>query len=172
MKGRESTPRVEVVLKFVYHEEDLRGHLMSHLGPDRPQSQIRGSHRVTSSYLSFYRSHVYSLFDELIHKPWGCSEWQPRADIVETEGAFIIEMDLPGVESDDVDVQVHRNVLVVRGKREAQPDEKTIQVHLQERIEGQFTRIFEFEQELDEEQIERSWRNGVLTLVVAKVEDK
>ena len=172
MKGRENPPRVEVALRIALSKGNLRGRLMSHLEPEKPHSQIRESHRVTSSYLSFYRSHVYSLFDELIHKPWGCSEWQPRADIVETEEAFIIEMDLPGVESDDVDVQVHRNVLVIRGKREAQPDEKTTQVHLQERIEGQFTRIFEFEQELDEEQIERSWRNGVLTLVVAKVEDK
>jgi HSP20 family molecular chaperone IbpA len=145
---------------------------MNHLEQDKMRSQVRESRRVTGSYLSFHRSHVYSLFDELIHKPWGCFEWQPPADIVETEEAFVIEMDLPGVESNDVDVQVQHNVLIVRGKRQMRSDEKTIHLHLQERIKGQFTRVFEFERELDEDQIERSWRNGVLILRVAKVKDK
>jgi HSP20 family molecular chaperone IbpA len=138
----------------------------------KQQVHIHKTLRVTNSYLSFHRSHVYSLFDELIHKPWGCSEWCPATDILETEEAFIIEIDLPGVESDDIDIHVQGNMLIIQGKRVTQWSEEVVHVHLQERSKGEFTRAFEFEQQLDENRIEHSWRNGVLILVVAKVNDK
>src|SRR5216110_2920517 len=54
---------------------------------------------------------VDRLFDELIYRPWGCShtgeaEWQPQLDLYETDTAFILEADLPGVEEKEVSVAV------------------------------------------------------------------
>ena len=146
---------------------------MSRPGERNRLIHIRDNWRITNAYLSSYRSHVYSLFEELIHKPWGCPQWQPCVDILETEDAFIIRADLPGVEADSLNVEVQGRTLIIHGRRESPQDENILQTHLQERAEGEFVRAFEFEKELDEDQIERHWHNGVFILVVTKVkEDK
>jgi len=140
---------------------------------DRPQGHnrlvhLRADWQMTESYFSYHRSHVHSLFDELIHKSWGCAQWRPPVDILETEGAHIINVDLPGVEEESVNVEIHGRTLIIYGEREIRPDEKTVQIHLQERSKGDFARAFEFAEEIEKDSIERSHRNGVLTLIVAK----
>jgi HSP20 family molecular chaperone IbpA len=50
------------------------------------------------------------LFDEIIDRPWGiCRQirgWQPSLDFYETDDAFILEVDLPGLKSDDVKMEI------------------------------------------------------------------
>ena len=53
---------------------------------------------------------VDRLFDELIHRPWGFTRsavepWNPAVDLYETETAFILEVDLPGIREEDVGVK-------------------------------------------------------------------
>lgn len=145
---------------------------MSRPGKRNRQIHIRENWRITNAYLSFYRSHVYSLFEELIHKPWGYPQRQPCVDILEKEDAFIIRADLPGVEADSVNVNVQDRTLIIHGRRESPQDENILQTHLLERAEGEFIRAFEFEEELDEDQIERHWHNGVLVLIVPKIKKR
>jgi HSP20 family molecular chaperone IbpA len=145
---------------------------MDHPPEQKHRAYITASLRLTNSYLSFHRSHVHSLFEELIHKPWGYPQWQPLLDILETQEAFIIQLDLPGVQADDVNIEVHGRTLVIRGKREIRPEQEVTRIHLQERPAGNFVRAVEFEEQLSQDRIKSSWQNGVLTLVVTKVEDK
>lgn len=61
---------------------------------------------------------VDRLFDELIHRPWGFrraeeKEWSPQLDLYETEEAFILEADLPGVREEEVSVAVEDSDLVL-----------------------------------------------------------
>jgi HSP20 family molecular chaperone IbpA len=138
---------------------------------DRPKDHNRLVHfrtdwQVSNSHLSFYRSHVHSLFDEIIHKSWGCSHWHPSADVTETEDAFVINVDLPGVEADAVGIEVRGRTLIIHGERQIQPEEKTVQIHFRERTAGDFARAFEFEEELELDSIERSCKDGVLTIVL------
>ena len=62
---------------------------------------------------------VERLFDEMIHRPWGfCREirgWNPSVDLYETPEAFILEADLPGVNLEDVTVEMEDDVLVTTG---------------------------------------------------------
>ena len=65
---------------------------------------------------------VDRLFEELIYRPWGSrhrneAEWSPQLDLYETETAFVLEADLPGVKEDDVSVTVEDNELVLQGQR-------------------------------------------------------
>jgi HSP20 family molecular chaperone IbpA len=64
---------------------------------------------------------VDRLFEELIHRPWGAplrpqaDEWNPELDLYETQDAFILEVDLPGVKETDVSVHtIDRNALAAR----------------------------------------------------------
>lgn len=141
-------------------------------GQQKRRVHIKANWQMTNSYLSFYQSEVYSLFDELIHKPWGYSRSQPRADVLEKEEAFIIKVDLPGIRADRVNIEIQEKTLIIHGTRETRPDENIINIHLRERPQGDFVRIFEFDEELNEDRIKNSLENGVLTLVVTKVQDK
>jgi HSP20 family protein len=145
---------------------------IKHSGKQKHRVHIKANWQMTNSYLLFYQSQVHSLFDELIHKPWGYSRSQPRVDVLETENSFIIKIDLPGIDADGVNIEIQETTLIIHGTRETQPDEKVIRIHLRECPRGDFVRTFEFEEELNEERIEYSLENGVLTLVVTKVQDR
>jgi HSP20 family protein len=65
---------------------------------------------------------VDRLFDELIYRLWGVSRareegWNLQIDLYETDAAFILEADLPGIKAKDVSVEVADNDLVLKGHR-------------------------------------------------------
>jgi HSP20 family protein len=76
---------------------------------------------------------------------------------------FVVHFDLPGVESDSIDLTVEKNVLTVTAKRQWARDE-SIQVVANERPQGTFTRQLFLGDSLDAERIEASYTNGVLTV--------
>ena len=88
---------------------------------------------------------VDRLFDELIHRPWGSplrpkpEEWNPELDLYETEDAFILEVDLPGVKEKDASVHVDDAELVLTGRRVCDHVTEQSSFHRHERREGQFT---------------------------------
>jgi HSP20 family protein len=95
------------------------------------------------------------------------SEWLPPVDISETDTQYQIDVEIPSVARDDVNVSVHDWVLLVAGERrvEKETDDKR---HRVERQYGQCTRSFRLPENVDEESIAASFKDGVLYLVVAK----
>ncbi len=92
------------------------------------------------------------------------SDWRPRADVIETDDHFSYLIDVPGVELDDIDVTIQRNVLSVSGTREA-----TANVQYHERSTGTFSRHFDLHANVDEETVTASAKNGVLEIRLNKV---
>ncbi len=92
------------------------------------------------------------------------SDWRPRADVIETDDHFSYLIDVPGVELDDIDVTIQRNVLSVSGTREA-----TANVQYHERSTGTFSRHFDLPANVDEETVTASAKNGVLEIRLKKV---
>ncbi|MCL5282467.1 MAG: Hsp20/alpha crystallin family protein [Planctomycetes bacterium] len=116
-------------------------------------------------YLSHYE--IHSMFDEMIHRPWGAVRWNPAVDIREDKEAFIIEMDLPGVKAENVRVLVEGQILAIEGQRQLGPCEE-VTTHLCERPDGRFVRTFEFDANIENRKIESRWHEGVLTVTVPK----
>jgi len=116
----------------------------------------------------FRQYEIHTLFDELIHRPWGRARWNPPVDIRETRESFVIEIDLPGVEPQDVRIVAEDRTLTIEGRRELRPCDDDRTTHLCERPDGGFTRMFEFAEVIEKETIESLWRNGVLILTVPK----
>lgn len=118
--------------------------------------------------LHYHHHEIHALFDELIHRPWGAACWTPPVDIWESEEAFTIEMDLPGLKAEQVRIWTQGRTLTIEGQRERTEKSKETVAHLHERCEGRFSRAFEFEFNLDEKTIENHWQDGVLTLIVPR----
>lgn len=97
--------------------------------------------------------------------------WAPRADVHENDNAFVVQLDLPGVEKDNVKVKFEDDTLVVSGERkyESNVDEKNF--HRVERIYGSFTRSISIPKEVDSEKISASFKNGVLEITLPKTEE-
>ena len=99
--------------------------------------------------------------------------WTPATDAWETEHEFVVQLDLPGLTPDQVDVNFDRNTLTVRGTRGAtipQAEKGELRVFFAERTPGSFTRSLRFPQYVESSKIEASFTNGVLTITVPKAE--
>ena len=103
----------------------------------------------------------------------GASYWTPSMDAWETEQAFVVSLDLPGLNRDQVEVNFDRNTLTVRGTRMATipaPERGEVHVFFTERSPGSFTRTLRFPQYVEASKIEAAFNNGVLTVTIPKSE--
>ena len=92
--------------------------------------------------------------------------WTPRTDIHETDDAFLIRMDVPGVGLDQIEIELNQKLLVVRGVREA--DGQLPTTCSPERPKGAFRRAFQLPEVADCESISASGKNGVLEVRIGK----
>ncbi|MDZ7670641.1 MAG: Hsp20/alpha crystallin family protein [Gammaproteobacteria bacterium] len=103
------------------------------------------------------------------------ADWLPAADIIETEQGYRIEMEIPAVAADDVDVAVKDGVLTVSGERRSETDSETGSEggkrHHVERRWGRFSRSFRLPENVDWGSIDARARDGVLYLNLAKKEN-
>ena len=96
-------------------------------------------------------------------------QWAPSVDISRTDREWCIEADLPGVEKDNIDVQVRDHHLILRAEmRQEEPPqgegEEQRRYARRERRYGFFERVVPLPENVDEEQIRCEFRNGVLTV--------
>lgn len=96
------------------------------------------------------------------------SAFAPAIEVKETNDAFVLRADLPGVDEKDLDINVHNGVLTVSGARSAEDRKEGESYVLYERQYGSFSRSFALPEMADGERIEAALTNGVLTLTIAK----
>lgn len=96
------------------------------------------------------------------------SAFSPAFEVKETNDAFVLKADLPGVAEPDLDIAVHNNVLSVSGSRPAEERQEGETYALYERQFGSFSRSFSLPDIADGERIDANLTNGVLTLTIAK----
>lgn len=97
--------------------------------------------------------------------------WAPRIDVIESDDALIFEIDLPGINKEDVHVGLHDGVLTVSGERVKREIADTDNVVRIERFTGNFYRTFPVPAAIDEKKIDAGLENGVLTLRLPKAEE-
>ena len=96
------------------------------------------------------------------------SAYVPAFEVKETNEAFVLNGDLPGVAEADVDIAVHNNVLTVSGTRTAEARKEGETFALYERQYGSFSRSFSLPDTADGERVEARLDSGVLTLTIWK----
>ncbi len=96
--------------------------------------------------------------------------WAPRTDLAETDDAFVLTIDLPGINRDEVEITFEDGALKVSGERQINREQENSQFHRIERSYGRFFRAFRFGENADPEHIEANFDDGVLTISVGKRE--
>jgi HSP20 family protein len=95
----------------------------------------------------------------------------PAVDVVEKDNSFEIRMDIPGVDSKDLDVEVHGNTVTISGSRKEEKEEKGKTFHRVERSSGSFSRTVTLPCGVSEKEVAAEYTNGVLSVVLPKSED-
>ena len=96
--------------------------------------------------------------------------WRPRMDLIETEDAYRLHLDMPGMSTDDLKISYQDNELVVSGERESSRTNENEEFVRVERSFGHFRRAFTLPRTVDADNISATYDNGVLTVTVPKTE--
>lgn len=99
------------------------------------------------------------------------SRWMPLVDLYETEDAFLIDMDLPGMKKSDIEVSFENGVLHISGERNDESAEEKPQYHRIERLHGRFTRSIALTTAVQVDKIKANFKDGVLSVEVPKAEE-
>ncbi len=110
-----------------------------------------------------------SVYEPLRNIGQSVADWfAPRSDASAIEDCYEINVELPGVKADDVDVSVHDNNLQVSGEKSSRREEKGQTFFFSEREYGAFQRTFRLPADADPDMIDASFTDGVLRLRIAK----
>src|SRR5882724_3484807 len=101
---------------------------------------------------------------------WGVSTWMPPVDLYETPDAFVLTAELPGLTTDEIQIEVHDRTLTLRGERKPEAGMTDAHYQQRERVNGSFQRVFALPTTVDAEKIQASFTNGVLELRLPKHE--
>lgn len=120
------------------------------------------------------REAMNQLFDESFMRGWPFAESDVRPlalDVRETDEALIVEGSLPGIKPEDVDISISGNVLTIKGESKQEKEEEKDKYHYRERRYGAYQRTIALPVEVDADTADASFKEGVLTLTLPKVEE-
>jgi HSP20 family protein len=118
---------------------------------------------------------VDSLFDRFFDRSGGedgtSAVWAPQTDLMETDDAFRLRLDVPGMNKEDIEINLQNGTLTVSGERTSERTEEGEEYVRVERAFGNFHRTFSLPDAVDEENIKATYENGVLSIHVPKTEE-
>jgi HSP20 family protein len=91
-------------------------------------------------------------------------EWVPTANFYEKEGKYFLTAELPGLSKEDISVTIDKGVITVTGKKETKKEEEGANFYLKESSYGSFSRSLRLPGEVEEDEVEATFKDGVLTV--------
>lgn len=131
--------------------------------------------------LADLREEMNQLFEGFFEEPFGMTpfsegsplktSFSPDVDISETEKEITVDMELPGMDAEDIDLAFHGSTLTISGEKRTEKEEKGKQYYRKERSYGSFRRAIPLPTEIDEDGIEASFKRGVLHVHLPKTKE-
>jgi HSP20 family protein len=146
-----------------------------------PNGRHKMKTRNTCNQNSFdgFSQDMERVFDSLlgrtvdtILRPGATERFAPSMDVSETEDSFYVTLDLPGVNPDEVSIEVHDGKLTISGNRAGNVTSEGFKYHRIERKSGEFQRLVSVPKEVDVEKIDAAYEHGVLVVTLPKVAKK
>jgi HSP20 family protein len=94
----------------------------------------------------------------------------PLINMTETRDAYTVRAELPGIVSDEIDIQATANTLSMSGMRKIPEENGSARYHRRERESGGFSRVVGLPGDITPEKVEASMQQGILTIVLLKAE--
>lgn len=132
-----------------------------------PTKRHRGEHRLAD----FDPFGAMSLFDELwpsMFEEEG-GRFLPAMDVSETDKEYVVKLEVPGMEKNDIKIEYENNVLTLSGEKKESKEEEGEKMYRVERRYGSFSRSLRFKN-VDGDKIHAHYKNGVLEVIAPKTE--
>lgn len=116
--------------------------------------------------------------DMLANWPFGerealsIADWTPSCNVSETPEEYRIDAELPGVNKDDVALNVENRVLTLRGERREKKEEKDKKFHRVESTYGSFMRSFTLPEDADGDKVAADYKDGLLSVRIPRTAPK
>ena len=115
------------------------------------------------------RREIDRLFEDTFGRGEGGTTFTPAVDIRENQNELTLDVELPGLNPEDVEITAENGVLTIRGDKQTERKEgDDSRYHIVERSYGSFLRSFQLPQGLDESRIEAMYNNGILSIQIPK----
>ena len=135
--------------------------LISRYNPYGQMKEFRKGINLLNTMLDEIQGESVSTFKD---------DFSPTVNTREGKFAYHVEVDLPGIKKEDVDIKVEDNTLLVSGERKVRNEVKEDDYYKVESSFGTFSRSFSLPEEVDIENIHAESQNGVLEIVIPKLE--
>jgi HSP20 family protein len=126
--------------------------------------------------LSSIQERMNQIFEDALARSRGREEglrtgmWTPAVDIYENSDFVVVKAELPGVEKNQISVEVKGGILSLRGERKFEKEVKEESFHRIERSYGSFQRSFSLPVSVDQDQVTARFEDGVLEVKLPKKE--
>jgi HSP20 family protein len=111
------------------------------------------------------------VFRGIGNEDYTFSSWTPAVDIAEHDDEYLVKVELPGVNKDEVKLTLENNILTIRGEKKQEKETKKENYHRVERNYGAFQRSFTLPAAVKSDKIDASYKDGILTVSLPKAEE-
>lgn len=124
------------------------------------------------------RNRMSQIFDDFGSPTHGSDEtmsvwnWKPLVDIYDNDENIVITAELPGINKENIKVDVKDRVLTLKGERLSENEVKEDSYHRRERVYGKFERAFTLPVEVDPEEIQADYKDGILKINIPKPKEQ
>jgi HSP20 family protein len=122
--------------------------------------------------MTTFRREMDRLFERFLEPVWPemptMGEWEPKIDVTEDKEAIIVKAELPGVEEKDISVSMQDDMLMIKGEKQSEKEEKDKRYHRVERTYGAFSRAMRLPAAVDGSKATAEFKNGVVTIKLPK----
>lgn len=124
---------------------------------------------------------MHAKMDRMFDSFWGGSQYPlkvyyqnydsyPKMDLINEDEEMVIKVDLPGMDKDNIEIDLHETHLTVSGKRESKKEEEADNYRLSERSYGEFKRSLRLPAKADIDNAKTEYKDGVLEISIPKIE--
>lgn len=96
--------------------------------------------------------------------------WMPIVDVAETEEAYEIKAEIPGLKKEDIKISLEEGLLTLQGEKKEEKEKEKRNYHRVERVYGAFHRSFRLPREIEAGKIKACYEDGILSVVIPKSE--
>ena len=121
----------------------------------------------------FLSSKFQRFFDEFPGlQNYSHDSYTPKIDISEDDKSILIDAEIPGVPKENLKITLQDNILTIEGEKKKESEEKEKNYYRTERCFGKFKRSFTLPAEVDSENVDANFKNGMLEIKINKIEPK
>ncbi len=117
---------------------------------------------------TFFGNSFNNLFNDSFFKTASDESWYPAVDILNEKDHVALSVELPGIEKEDISINIENNVLTITGERKYENEENKDNYCRKERRYGSFKRSFSLSDDILSDDVQADFKNGVLKVTLKK----